>query len=47
MDLNEILAEMARKPDERYLLEWIESHAESLEDARTAIEAYFEAIGEF
>lgn len=44
MDLEGIIAEMQRKPDQQYLLEWIERDAGSLDEARAAIAACFSAI---
>lgn len=44
MDLFEIRAEMRRRPDAQYLLEWIEDGARDLDEAKSAIAAYFEAI---
>lgn len=46
MDLNEIITEMQRKPDEQFLLEWIHDHARDLPSAREAIDAYFAALEE-
>jgi hypothetical protein len=46
MDLNEIRTEMRRKPDLQYLVEWIETDARNLDEAKSAIAAYFEAIEE-
>jgi hypothetical protein len=47
MDLFEIRAEMRRRPDAQYLIEWIESEGcEDLSAARSAIRAYFESIEE-
>lgn len=46
MDLFEIRAEMRRKPDLQYLVEWIEDGAQNLDEAKAAIAAYFEAIEE-
>jgi hypothetical protein len=44
MDLNEIVAEMHRKPDLQILVEWIEDGAQNLDEAKDAIAAYFESI---
>lgn len=46
MDLNEIRAEMRRKPDPERLLQWIEDGARDLDEAKSAIAAYFEAVEE-
>lgn len=44
MDLNGIIAEMGRKPDEGFLLDWIRYEATSLDEAKDAIDAYDEAL---
>lgn len=46
MDLFEIRAEMRRKPDLQFLVEWIDDDARDLDEAKSAIAAYFEAVEE-
>jgi hypothetical protein len=43
MTLDEIVTEMARKPDAHRVLEWIADEAATIEDARTAADAYLES----
>jgi hypothetical protein len=46
MTLDEIKAEMARKPDAHAALEWIGNEAATLDDAQAVAEAYFVALGD-
>lgn len=47
MDLNEIVAEMHRKPDAHLALEWIADSATTLDEAKAVTEAaYFEDVEE-
>lgn len=51
MDLNEIVAEMQRKPDAQILIEWIDQRVqdpagELRSEIGSAIDAYFDAIEE-
>jgi hypothetical protein len=43
--LDQIIAEMRRKPDAHYLSEWLHAEADrDAEDLQAAIEAYWEAL---
>ena len=44
MDLDEIIAEMQRRPDAQTLIEWIDVYATDIEQARDAINAYERAV---
>lgn len=44
MNLDEVIAEMRRKPDAHLLLKWIDDHGYDVDDIRTAINVYFEAL---
>jgi hypothetical protein len=44
MDLNEISAEMRRKPDAQLLVEWIETQVDLPDPIQQAINAYFDAL---
>lgn len=49
MDLSEIVAEMHRRPDAQFLLEWLDEHLPDSDQnapARIAISAYFEGVEE-
>ena len=44
MDLNDIVAEMTLSANPQTLIEWIYEEARDLDQVRTAIDAYFDAI---